>query len=85
MVRPPALVGIVGWKNSGKTTLIERLIPLLSQLGLKVMTVKHTHHELGPLTGSSDGERHARAGVARAGRHHDDGDRHRLAHCDRRR
>lgn len=63
MTRPPALVGIVGWKNSGKTTLIERLIPLLSQRGLKVMTVKHTHHDLGPLMGSSDGERHARAGA----------------------
>jgi molybdopterin-guanine dinucleotide biosynthesis protein B len=63
VVRPPVLVGIVGWKNSGKTTLVERLVPLLAQRGLKVMTVKHTHHSLGPLTGSTDGERHARAGA----------------------
>lgn len=66
MNRPPAFVGIVGWKNSGKTTLVERLVPLLSRRGLKVMTVKHTHHELGPLTGSTDGERHARAGALKA-------------------
>jgi len=63
VVRPPVFVGIVGWKNSGKTTLIERLIPLLAHRGLKVMTVKHTHHDLGPLDGSTDGERHARAGA----------------------
>lgn len=63
MIRPPVFVGIVGWKKSGKTTLIERLIPLLARRGLKVMTVKHTHHDLGPLNGSTDGERHARAGA----------------------
>jgi len=63
VVRPPAFVGIVGWKNSGKTTLIERLIPLLAGRGLKIVTVKHTHHDLGPLDGSTDGERHARAGA----------------------
>lgn len=63
MIRPPVFVGVVGWKNSGKTTLVERLIPLLARRGLKVMTVKHTHHDLGPLDGSTDGERHARAGA----------------------
>jgi len=63
VIRPPVFVGIVGWKNSGKTTLVERLIPLLADRGLKVMTVKHTHHDLGPLNGSTDGERHARAGA----------------------
>lgn len=63
MVRPPVFVGIVGWKNSGKTTLVERLIPRLARRGLRVMTVKHTHHDLGPLNGSTDGERHMRAGA----------------------
>ncbi|MCZ7596220.1 MAG: molybdopterin-guanine dinucleotide biosynthesis protein B [Hyphomicrobium sp.] len=63
MARPPVFIGIVGWKNSGKTTLIERLIPLLVRRGLKVMTIKHTHHELRPPDGKTDGERHARAGA----------------------
>ena len=51
---------MVGWKNSGKTTLVERLIPLLARRGLKVATVKHTHHDLRPPDGATDGERHAR-------------------------
>jgi molybdopterin-guanine dinucleotide biosynthesis protein B len=63
--RPPVFVGIVGWKNSGKTTLIERLIPRLAQRGLKIMTVKHTHHDLVPPNGTTDGERHGRAGALR--------------------
>jgi molybdopterin-guanine dinucleotide biosynthesis adapter protein len=63
MARPPVFLGIVGWKNSGKTTLVERLIPLLAQHGLKVVTVKHTHHDLRPPDGATDGERHLRAGA----------------------
>ncbi len=63
VAKVPVLIGIVGWKNSGKTTLVERLIPLLSQRGLKVATVKHTHHDLRPRDGWTDGERHARAGA----------------------
>jgi molybdopterin-guanine dinucleotide biosynthesis protein B len=59
----PVFVGIVGWKNSGKTTLAERLIPILTRRGLKVATVKHTHHELRPADGHTDGERHKRAGA----------------------
>ncbi len=63
MAEQPVLVGIVGWKNSGKTTLVERLIPILARRGLKVATVKHTHHELRPADGNTDGERHKRAGA----------------------
>jgi molybdopterin-guanine dinucleotide biosynthesis adapter protein len=59
----PVLVGIAGWKNSGKTTLVERLIPILIRRGLKVATVKHTHHELRPADGNTDGERHMLAGA----------------------
>jgi len=40
----PPLFGIVGWKNSGKTTLVARLITELSQRGYKVAAVKHAHH-----------------------------------------
>ncbi|MGZ5851990.1 MAG: molybdopterin-guanine dinucleotide biosynthesis protein B, partial [Hyphomicrobium sp.] len=50
-------MGIVGWKNSGKTTLIERLVVALTQRGLRVATVKHTHHELRAHDGATDGER----------------------------
>jgi len=42
-VRPP-LFGIVGWKNSGKTTLISKLIAEFSAKGLNVAAIKHAHH-----------------------------------------
>ena len=37
-------LAISGFKNSGKTTLMERLIPELIHRGLKVATVKHDGH-----------------------------------------
>jgi molybdopterin-guanine dinucleotide biosynthesis adapter protein len=40
----PPLFGIVGWKNSGKTTLTSRLIAELTRRGYKVAAVKHAHH-----------------------------------------
>jgi len=35
--------GIAGWSNAGKTTLIERALPLLRARGLRVSIVKHAH------------------------------------------
>jgi molybdopterin-guanine dinucleotide biosynthesis protein MobB len=40
----PAVVGVVGRSGSGKTSLLERLIPHLKARGLAVGTVKHTSH-----------------------------------------
>lgn len=37
--------GIAGWSNSGKTTLIEQLLPLLAARGLRVSVVKHAHQK----------------------------------------
>lgn len=36
--------GVVGWKNTGKTGLMERLVRNLAQRGLSVSAVKHAHH-----------------------------------------
>jgi molybdopterin-guanine dinucleotide biosynthesis adapter protein len=58
------LLGVAGWKGSGKTTLIEKLLPLLRNAGLTVATVKHTHHPLRDHDGLTDGERHAKAGAS---------------------
>lgn len=66
MASGPFFIGIVGWKNSGKTTLVERLVPILIRRGHRVATVKHTHHALRALDGGTDGERHARAGASEA-------------------
>jgi len=40
----PRLIGLAGWSGSGKTTLMTRLIPALTERGLKVSTIKHAHH-----------------------------------------
>ena len=38
------LFGVTGWKNSGKTGLVERLVADFVMRGLTVSTVKHAHH-----------------------------------------
>lgn len=37
------IVGLAGWSGSGKTTLIKKLIPCLTERGLRVSTLKHAH------------------------------------------
>jgi len=39
----PPIFGVVGWKNSGKTTLIANLIRELTQRGFAVSVIKHAH------------------------------------------
>jgi molybdopterin-guanine dinucleotide biosynthesis protein B len=59
------VVAIVGHQGSGKTTLIERLIPALKARGLRVSTIKHTHHHHIELdTPGKDSYRHRVAGAA---------------------
>lgn len=38
------IFGIIGWRNSGKTTLVAGLVRELDARGLRVSTVKHAHH-----------------------------------------
>lgn len=56
-------IAIVGAKNSGKTTLIEKLLPLLNAAGLKVASTKHTAHEHKFDTSGKDTWRHRQAGA----------------------
>ena len=58
------IIGIAGWKKSGKTTLVTRLITELSSRGLKVATVKHAHHDFQVDARETDSARHRRAGAA---------------------
>lgn len=57
------VIGIAGWKNSGKTTLTERLIAELTRRGLKVASVKHAHHSFQVDDERTDSARHRRAGA----------------------
>jgi molybdopterin-guanine dinucleotide biosynthesis adapter protein len=58
------VIGIAGWKKSGKTTLVARLITELIQRGLKVATVKHAHHAFQIDDAETDSARHRRAGAS---------------------
>lgn len=59
------VVAIVGHSGSGKTTLIEKLIPATCRRGLRVSTIKHTHHHRIELdTPGKDSYRHRMAGAS---------------------
>jgi molybdopterin-guanine dinucleotide biosynthesis protein B len=55
---------VVGRSNSGKTTLIERLIPELVQAGYRVATIKHAGHGFDLDTEGKESWRHKRAGAS---------------------
>ena len=57
------LMGIVGHKNAGKTTLTERLVAALVARGLSVSTCKRTHHALDLDRPGTDSFRHRAAGA----------------------
>jgi len=58
------IIGIAGWKKSGKTTLVTRLIAEFTARGLKVATVKHAHHDFQIDEGGTDSARHRHAGAS---------------------
>jgi len=58
----PALVAVVGKSDSGKTTLVERLIPELVAFGLRVGSVKHDAHGFEIDHPGKDSWRHGQAG-----------------------
>ena len=61
--RHRSIIGIAGWKNSGKTTLAVRLIEELTRRGYRVSSLKHAHHDFQIDTGETDSARHRRAGA----------------------
>ncbi|MEO9337872.1 molybdopterin-guanine dinucleotide biosynthesis protein B [Mesorhizobium sp. SB112] len=56
--------GITGWKNSGKTTMTERLVTELTKRGWKISTVKHAHHDFDIDKEGTDSFRHRAAGAS---------------------
>jgi len=57
------IVSFIGRSNSGKTTLIERVIPELVKAGYRVATVKHAGHGFDLATDGQNSWRHKRAGA----------------------
>ena len=57
------LFGVVGYKNAGKTGLMERLVAEISERGLRVSTLKHAHHSFDIDQQGKDSYRHRDAGA----------------------
>ncbi len=55
--------GVVGWKNSGKTGLVERLVTEITGRGFSVATLKHAHHRFDVDHKGKDSYRHREAGA----------------------
>ena len=56
--------GIVGWKNSGKTGLMERMVAEIVARGHSVTTIKHAHHSFDVDHPGKDSHRHRVAGAS---------------------
>ncbi|MEY8829442.1 molybdopterin-guanine dinucleotide biosynthesis protein B [Sedimentitalea sp. XS_ASV28] len=55
--------GVVGWKNTGKTGLVERLVHEITGRGMTVSTLKHAHHTFDVDQPGRDSHRHRVAGA----------------------
>lgn len=60
----PVVVAVSGVKNSGKTTLIQGILPLLTAAGLTVAVIKHDGHTFDPDPPGTDTGRFMAAGAA---------------------
>lgn len=63
MKKEPFILAVSGVKNSGKTTLITKLLPLLTKKGWKVAVIKHDGHEFDADVPGTDSYRHMEAGA----------------------
>ncbi|MCU7797114.1 MAG: molybdopterin-guanine dinucleotide biosynthesis protein B [Candidatus Thiodiazotropha sp. (ex Myrtea spinifera)] len=42
---PLPLIGFSAFSGTGKTTLLKKLLPILSDRGLRIVMIKHAHHQ----------------------------------------
>ncbi|MDA7964599.1 molybdopterin-guanine dinucleotide biosynthesis protein B [Ruegeria sp.] len=56
--------GVTGWKNAGKTGLMERLVAEITGRGFSVSTLKHAHHSVDVDQPGTDSHRHRMAGAS---------------------
>ena len=62
-LKRPAVLAISGVHNSGKTTLLEKLLPVLRSRWLKVGVIKHDGHDFTPDVPGTDSYRLREAGA----------------------
>jgi molybdopterin-guanine dinucleotide biosynthesis protein B len=62
-MKPTKVIGVAGFKNSGKTTLVEKLVAEFTQRGYRISTVKHAHHSFDIDHEGRDSFRHRKAGA----------------------
>ena len=58
------VVGIVGWKDVGKTFFVTEIINLLVQKGYKVGAIKHAHHNFDIDKPGTDSFKHRQSGAS---------------------
>ena len=58
------LLGIAAWSGTGKTTLLEALLPRLRSRGLRVAVIKHAHHSFDVDQPGKDSHRLRQAGAS---------------------
>jgi molybdopterin-guanine dinucleotide biosynthesis protein B len=58
------VLSVIGRSNTGKTTILERLIPVLKSRGLRVGTIKHHAGEFEIDREGKDSYRHKKAGAS---------------------
>ena len=56
------IIGFAGWSGSGKTTIIEQVVPVLRAENLSISLIKHAHHQFDIDQPGKDTWRHRRAG-----------------------
>lgn len=62
----PAVIAVSGVKNSGKTTFLTHILPLLRNQGLAVAVIKHDGHRFEPDVAGTDSYRLRQAGAEAA-------------------
>jgi len=61
------IIAVCGVKNSGKTTLLTKVIPILKERGLRVAAIKHDGHDFNPDMPGTDSYRLREAGACGIG------------------
>ena len=63
VISKPPIIGFAAFSGTGKTTLLEKLIPLLASTGINIGLIKASHHDIDPDKPGKDSYRLRKAGT----------------------